>query len=66
MATATEAPVLIRPAEVAELLSCSTSKVYQLLAEKRIPSVRISGSVRVPRAALLAWIDNHTVEPPIE
>lgn len=66
MAIATAASVLIRPAEVAELLSCSTSKAYQLIAERRIPSVRIAGSVRVPRAALMAWIERHTEDPPIE
>ncbi|MCA1572700.1 MAG: helix-turn-helix domain-containing protein [Chloroflexi bacterium] len=55
-----EAPILLRPAEVAELLGCSRSKAYQLIQARRIPALRVAGSVRVPRAALLAWIDQNT------
>ena len=55
--------LLLRPAEAAEALGISRSKVYELLASGTLPSVRIGGgSVRVPVEALRKWIDQETVE----
>jgi excisionase family DNA binding protein len=58
-----EEPVLLRPAEAAALLGVSRSKLYQLIVANEIPSVRLTGSVRVPRRALLEWIEQQTVVP---
>jgi excisionase family DNA binding protein len=57
------APLLLRPREAAELLGLSLSKVYALLQEGRLPCVRITGSVRIPRAALLELVEAETAWP---
>lgn len=62
----TDRSELLRPAEVAEMLSMSRSKVYALVAAGRLPAVRAMGSVRVPRRALSAWIVQNTEGPSIE
>ena len=51
--------LLLRPAEVAELLALGRSKTYLLIASGDLPSVRIGRSVRVPYDALRDWIDEH-------
>ena len=63
MAIDGEQPLLLRTEEVAELLSISRSKVYQLIREGRLPSVRLTGSVRVPRVALLELVSTETAGP---
>jgi len=48
--------LLYRPMEVTELLGLSRARVYELIASKELPCVRIGGSVRVPANALKQWI----------
>ena len=48
--------VLLRPTEAAEVMGIGRSKVYQLIASGDLPAIRIGGSVRIPVAALAAWI----------
>lgn len=48
--------LLLRPAEAAELLQVSRSKLYQLAQAGEIPVVRLAGSVRIPRLQLVEWI----------
>lgn len=48
--------ILWKAIEVAELLGIGRSKVYELIANGTLPSVRIGASVRVPADALRAWI----------
>ncbi len=48
--------LLLRPTEAAELISVSRSRIYELLANKTIKSIRIGRSVRVPMDDLKAWI----------
>jgi excisionase family DNA binding protein len=43
--------------EVAEVLRIARSKVYQLVAEGEIPSVRIGHSVRINCKALESWLE---------
>ncbi len=43
-------------AEVSAALERSRPRVYQLISEGVIPSVRIGRSIRVPRAAFDAWL----------
>jgi len=52
---------LLRPAEVQEQLGLSRAKVYRLMQHKILPTVRIGGSVRVPRKALSKWIEENTL-----
>ena len=49
--------LLLRPAEAATALGVSRSKIYELLARRVIPSVRLDGSIRVPAIQLQAWIE---------
>jgi len=49
--------LLLRPAEVGETLGVGRSKVYELIASGKLPSIRIGASVRVPVAALRNWVD---------
>ena len=49
--------LLLRPSEVAESLGVSRSKVYTLIAEGKIPTIRVGASVRVPVEALRAWVE---------
>jgi excisionase family DNA binding protein len=46
--------IFVKPREVAVLLDCSVSKVYELIASGAIPSVRLENDrmIRVPLAAL--------------
>ncbi len=48
---------LLRPEEVAEILGIGRSRVYVLIREGVIPSVRIGKSVRVPARAFWKWMD---------
>jgi excisionase family DNA binding protein len=52
--------LLLRATEVADLLGVSRAKAYELMASETIPTLRIGRSVRVPRAALEAWIESNT------
>ena len=56
---------LLRIAEAAELLSVGRSTVYQLVSANAVPVVRVGRLVRIPRDALLRWIEDqvHSPEP---
>lgn len=57
--------LLLRGGEVAELLGCSRALAYRWMAGGILPVVRVPGSrsIRVPREALLAWIEAQTEQP---
>lgn len=61
--TVGEHPVLLRPDQAAQLLGISRSKVYSLVSDGRLPAVRLTGSVRIPRAALLELVEAATAWP---
>ena len=46
-------PIMLRPRDVAVLLSLSRSEVYRKIASGEIPAVRFGRSVRVPRR----WVE---------
>jgi excisionase family DNA binding protein len=54
--------LLLRPMEAAEAIGVGRSKVYELLASGELPSIRISGSVRVPVDKLREWIARRLAE----
>jgi excisionase family DNA binding protein len=63
----TEGKLLYRPSEAAESLSISRAKLYQLLAQGQIASVKIAASRRIPAAELRAYVDRLQVDSqPIE
>lgn len=47
-----EKSVLLRVSEAAALLSLGRSKTYELIEAGKLPSVRLDGALRVPRAAI--------------
>jgi excisionase family DNA binding protein len=63
MEATTERPMLMRVIEVAQELRLARSHVYQLIQSGQLPAVRIGRSVRVPRSALEAWVQERTSEP---
>jgi excisionase family DNA binding protein len=54
--------LLLRVDEAAARLGLARSTVYQLLADGTLPVVRIGRAVRVPIAALDAWVAAQTVD----
>ena len=54
--------LLLRPVEVAERIGVARSRAYELINSGVIPSIRIGTSIRVPVAALKAWIDQQLAE----
>lgn len=51
---------LMRVAEVAPLLGVTSSRLYQLLAQCALPSVRVGRSIRIPRGAWNKWLEDQT------
>lgn len=51
---------LLRAVDVQAQLGMSRAKVYRLMQHNILPTVRIGGSVRVPRKALFRWIAENT------
>jgi excisionase family DNA binding protein len=52
---------LLRAVDVQAQLGMSRAKVYRLMQNNILPTVRIGGSVRVPRKALFKWIEANTL-----
>jgi excisionase family DNA binding protein len=46
--------------EAAQLIGVSRTTVYQLIAQKRLPVIRIGKSMRVPADALREWVRQQT------
>ena len=54
--TVTMDKLLLTPAEAAQVLSISRSKLYELIGQGRLTTVRIDASRRVPRRALVEFV----------
>jgi excisionase family DNA binding protein len=52
--------LLLRPEEAALMLGIGRSRLYQLLAARLLPTVRVGHSIRVPADALREWIAVNT------
>ena len=48
--------LMLKPDEAAEILGLGRSKLYQLLADGTLPSVRLGRSVRIPAESLRQWV----------
>jgi prophage regulatory protein len=48
--------LLLKPMEVTQVLGIGRSLVYELIARKEIPSVRLGRCVRVPAESLKKWL----------
>jgi excisionase family DNA binding protein len=51
---------LLRVEEVARLLGIGRTKAFEMVARRELPVIRMGRLVRVPRAALDAWIAERT------
>ena len=52
--------ILLRPSEAAARLALARSTLYLLIAKGELPVVRIGRAVRLPLAALDAWVAKRT------
>lgn len=53
-----EARLFLSPGDVADAMSISRSKAYELIATGALPgAIRIGASLRIPTAALIAWAE---------
>ncbi|MFC1899621.1 helix-turn-helix domain-containing protein [Chloroflexota bacterium] len=50
--------ILLKPIEVAETLGIGRSLIYELIARKEIPSVRLGRCIRVRKDSLEQWLNN--------
>lgn len=57
---AEEAPLLLTVRDVEQQLQLGRTRTYELLRSGEIPVIRIGRVLRVPRDALLQWIDART------
>lgn len=53
--------LLLKPMEVAEILSIGKTTIYELLKTGEIPSIRIGRSIRIPAKAIEEWIEKEQV-----
>ncbi len=54
---------LLDSREVAELLGISRTKAFQLMARGEVPTFRLGRCARVPRVALMDWVNDRTRLP---
>ena len=50
--------LLLTPEDAADLLSIGRSKLYELIGDGQLSSVRIGASRRVPMSALVEFVEN--------
>ena len=48
--------LLLKPSEVAQILGIGRSLIYELIARKEIPSLRLGRCIRVPSESLQLWL----------
>jgi len=48
--------------EVKKILRIGTNKAYEMVAQKKIPSIKLGNSIRVPRKALMDWIEKEAAK----
>ena len=66
LTTSPERPLLLRVAEVAELLQVSRASAYRMAERGELPVVRLPVGLRVNRRQLEAWIDQQTTGPAVQ
>ena len=62
MTTDVREQLLLRIPEVAERLSLGRSTIYELVAAGELPTVYIGRAVRIPAAAVCAWVERRAAE----
>jgi len=54
--------LLLKPSEVAQILGIGRSLIYELIARREIPSVRLGRCLRVPTGSLQQWIKDKEIK----
>jgi len=54
--------LLLKPAEVAEVLGVARTRAYELIGSGMLPTVRVGSAVRVPADALRRWVEENTAQ----
>ena len=55
--------LLLRPVEAAHLLGIGRSKIFDLMARRQVPVVRIGRCARIPLRELTEWIERNVESP---
>jgi excisionase family DNA binding protein len=53
--------ILLTPLELAEMLHVSVGHIYRLVAKRRVPFVKLGGSVRFRRESIERWVTGQEV-----
>jgi excisionase family DNA binding protein len=56
-------PFLLTVKEAASLLRISSALAYELIAQRRLPHVRLGRRILIPRHGLEMWISEETGQP---
>jgi len=48
--------LLLKPSEVTKILGIGRSLVYELIARREIPSIRLGRCIRIPSESLKQWL----------
>ena len=56
-------PLTLTVREAAAALGVSRNKVYDLVAENRIPHVRLGRLIKIPRRGLELWLESQSGVP---
>jgi len=54
--------LLLKPSEVGQILGIGRSLVYELIARKEIPSIRLGRCIRVPSESLQRWLKDQETQ----
>jgi len=54
--------LLLKPSEVTKVLGIGRSLVYELIARKEIPSIRLGRCIRVPSESLQRWLKDQEIQ----
>jgi excisionase family DNA binding protein len=49
--------LMLKPREAAEVIGIGRTQLYRLVKARIIPSCRVGNSIRIPVAALRAWVE---------
>ncbi len=55
-------PLLLTVPEAARLLHLGRNSAYELVARRQLPAVRFGRAIRIPRAALEAWLERAALD----
>ena len=59
-----ELPAILTVAQVQRFLGISRAKAYELVHMAGFPAVRLGRVIRVPREALMRWVETQLPPPP--